>query len=600
MKFLFYPVLAVALSAFLIQSCAPTEDVTEDPAHMLTMQEKRATSELGMVAAAHPKAAQIGVDMLENGGNAYDAAVATAFALAVAEPMMSGLGGSGAITSWDNESNRPDYIDFYAQLGSDPDFELDVDEEEHPDEVTQERIVAVPGFVKGLLEVHEEKGELDRRAIIQPSVDLARDGFPVHGLLGEIIRDYEDRLTYDDNAAQIFYPDGDPLETGELLIQDDLADLLEQIAEEGASAFYESEFTEAVVEHLQDGDSKLTTEDFADFDVRWRGALCGSYHDYTIVAPAPPLAGPEVIQTLNMLEHYDMVEKGVPFKSGESASLLSEALRIARTDRQRWTGDNLFFQLPTAGLISKAFAEHRLDEMESVADSVESGDPWPFEDDYQLECEGDGWHDSYAEPTRDWEIPEEFVPGLNQDDEQHTTHLSVMDGDGNTVSMTNTMGLYFGSSVFKNGVFFNSANRNVGDRQPNIRVGGRTAHSSTAPTIVLEDDEPVLAVGSPGSGRIPPNVVSMILYTLDYGFDPAVAVGLPRLYPFVNSPVLQTEGGFTYQSLEYLREFGYDLRPNPSNDRYFGGVHMIFRDGDGLLIGAGDPRRDGVIKKVDD
>ncbi len=594
--------VSLLIPAWLLFACGPTETLKEDPAQMLSMQEKRATTEDGgMVAAAHPKAAEAGTEMLNNGGNAYDAAVATAFALAVVEPMMSGLGGSGAITAWDNENNEPAYIDFYAQLGEDPDFELDKDLEEDSDSVTQERIVAVPGFVKGLVDVQEQKGNLDRRDVLQPAIDLARDGFPVHGLLGEVIRDNEDRLTYDDKAAEIFYPDGDPLETGELLIQEALADVLEGIAEEGHSAFYESEFTEEVIEHLQAGDSKLTTDDFANYEVRWRGAMCSSWNDYTVMTAPPPLGGVEVSLALNILDSYDMAGKGVPFKSGEAATILAEALRIARTDRGRWTGDNLFFELPTAGLISTEYAEYRSEIIGEVPDELEPGDPWPFVGDYEPLCEGEGWYDLMAEPEREWTIPDEFLPTEDDIDEQeqNTTHLSVMDAEGNTVSMTNTMGLYFGSGVFKNGVFFNTTNRNVNDRKPNIRVAHRTAHSSTAPTIILDDEEPVLAVGSPGSGRIPPAVISMTMYTLEYGLDPAVAIGLPRMYPFSNSPVLQTEGGFTYQSLQELREFGYDLRPNPSDDRYFGGVHMILRNPGSGLIGAGDPRRDGVVRTTD-
>lgn len=589
-------VLSCIAAALVLYSCSPTEPVTDDPAEMLTLQEKRATGEEGMVAAAHPRAAQIGIDMLDQGGNAFDAAVATAFALAVVEPMMSGLGGSGAMVTWDNENNQPDYIDFYAQLGADPDFALESDMDEDPDSVTNERSVAIPGFVMGLLEVHEEKGNLTREEILQPSVDLALDGFPVHGLLGEIIRGYEDRLKYEEAAAEIFYPDGDPLETGDILIQEDLGRLLENIAAEGASAFYESEFTENVIDHLQESGSTLTENDFADYEVRWRGALCGSYRDYIVMSAPPPLAGPEVIQSLNMLEEYDLPEKGLPFESGEATSVLSEVLRISRVDRQRWTGDNLFFELPVAGQISKAYAEYRSRDIGLVADSMEAGDPWPFIDDHDPACEGDGWYDVFAEPEREWEIPDEYVPSSGGDEEQHTTHLSVIDSEGNTVSMTNTMGLYFGSSVFKDGVFFNSTNRNVDERQPNIRVANRTAHSSTAPTILLQGEEPVLAVGSPGSGRIPPAVISMSLYVLDYQLDPAVAIGLPRLYPHINSPTIATEGGFTYQSLQYLRDEGFNLRPSPSDDRYFGGVHMIYRNADGELIGAGDPRRDGVVK----
>ena len=180
----------------------------------------------------------------------------------------------------------------------------------------------------------------------------------------------------------------------------------------------------------------------------------------------------------------------------------------------------------------------------------------------------------------------------------HTTHISVVDAEGRAVSLTETMGLYFGSAVYENGVFLNSAAMNFTgpDERPvaNRRAGRRTPRSSTAPTLLLEDGDVRLVVGSPGSGRIPPAIVHMALYTLNYGYDPATAVQMPRVYPLVDTSVVRVEGGVAAPALARLRERGYDIEAFAPFDMYFGGVHMIYVDDEGRRIGVADPRRYGT------
>ncbi len=556
---------------------------------------KRAVSTDGMVAAAHPLAVEAGVEALEDGGTAVDAAVTTAFALSVLEPMMGGVGGGGSMTLWDPEGETADFVDFYATAGADPDHGLDA----VPDSVrSRERRVAVPGTVDGLLESHERYGELSRARVLEPAIQLARDGFPVHSLLARVISDYEERLTYDEEAASIFYPDGEPLQAGDQLVQPALATTLTRIAEEGREGFYEGETAEAVIDRLEEGGNPLTTEDLAAYESRWRAPLCGTYGDYTVLSATPSLNGAEVIETLNLLEPYDLPGRGLPAQRAEALGPLVDAIRIARADRRRWIGDPDDTGVPAVGLANDAFAEVRQDAMGgTVPDSMAAGDPWPMEADGRPEaCEALG-----SFPPTSLPRPEPEEGGASDEDpDGHTSHISIVDDEGQAVSLTFTMGLYFGSAVFVDGFFLNSAATNFGDPDgrpvANRRASRRTPRSSTAPTILLEEGDARLVVGSPGSGRIPPAIVQMVTYTLDYDLDPAEAIRMPRVYPFVTEPHVRVEDGVSASALSSLRERGYDLEMYPPFDLYFGGVHMIYVDDEGRRIGVADPRRNGTAR----
>ena len=553
---------------------------------------KRAEAANGMVAAAHPLAAQAGVDMLQQGGNAIDAAVATAFVLNVVEPMMAGIGGGGSMTIWRDDAAAADFVEFYASAGADPDYSL----EQIPDSMrSRERMVAVPGAVAGLLSAHERYGTLPRATIMQPAIRVAREGFPVHTLFARIIAEYEERLTYDEAAASVFYPDGEALQAGDLLVQPALARTLQRIARDGRRGFYQGPVAQKAVETLQAGGSPLTLDDFRNYQARWRRPLCGQYKDYTVLAATPPLDGVEVLQTLELLEPYDLTAMGLPAEHPDALSRVVDAIRIARTDRAQWVGDTDDTGVPAVGLSSPEYADERraLIGQATVPDSMAAGDPWDEERQVQLTptCRRLG---AYAPTT----LPKPDTATTVEDEdpeESETTHLSVIDAEGNAVSLTYTMGLYFGSAVYSDGAFYNSAALNFDDDVvANQRAPYRTPRSTTTPTILLEDDTVRMVVGSPGSGRIPPAIVHMILYTLDYGLDPATAIALPRVYPFTTEPTVRIEDGIKADALARLRERGYELEMYPPHDPYFGGVHMILVNEDGTKVGAADPRRNGV------
>jgi len=621
-----FPLLAGALISVLLlaSACRTPEPVTVTPEPRFSKADaptfyRETTASEGMVVSAHPLGSEAGRTMLAMGGNAVDAAVATAFAIAVLEPNMSGLGGSGAMTIWNREAGMADYLDFYAATGADPDYGLDTD----PDSlITRERGVAVPGMVAGLLEALDKYGTLERQTVLEPAIRLAEEGFIIHHLLADVIASYSQRLLYDEDSAALFLPDGQPLRAGDRLIQAELADVLRRIATEGRDGFYSGDVARRTIDKLSAGNSRLTLTDFQGYTPTWRGALCQEWMGHRVLSAPPSLAGHEVILGLKLIERGNIARYGHPVASGDALGVLVDAIRIARADRGEWQGDPSFVDLPVAGMISDQYASLRATAMGGeVPDTMHAGNPWPATPRYTAPpgCVGPGFftppqnitqrdydelrqHLPEPEPAteeEEYEKPENNAPGTTRQsnpdlEEQHTTHISVVDRHGNAVSMTNTLGLYFGSAVFSDGIFYNSANRNFGGSYGSIRGPGRTAHSSTAPTIVLNDDRVELVVGSPGSGRIPPAVISMIVHTLIYNLHPAEAIRMPRVYPLINEPVVQMERGYSAEAIETLNRRGYVISTSnfPMN-MLFGGVQMIRVLEDGTMIGVSDPRRDG-------
>lgn len=576
----------------VIGSCSSTALVEHN--EPLAIAEKRNQYEVApnaMVATSHSLATEAGLRMLKEGGNAMDATVAAAFAVGVVEPMMAGIGGGGSLTVWMKATEEARHFEFYASAGADsgnvgpatPDSLLSPEQE-----------VAVPGTVAGLLEAHQQFGKLSRAKVMRPAIRIAEGGFTVHPLLAQAISSNEDKLHRDSAAADIFYPDGEPLRAGEQLVQPELAFALKQIALKGKEGFYEGIIARNIVSRLERGDSPITLKDFKNFSPRLRNPLLGDFRGYTILAPPPPMAGMEIIETLNLLESYDLSSMGYPVDDPEVLNIMTDAIRIARADRYKWNGDPDGVGVPAAAISSKAYADKRRSWIgNSVPDSMAAGDPWGEVKSGQSVSSGtiEGY------PYTSFERPDTKQRGQKTDDSSNnqTTHMSIIDEDGNAVTLTFTMGQYFGSGVFSNGAFYNTAARNFDDAFINYWGPNRTPRSSTAPTMVLEGSDVRLVVGSPASGRIPPAIVQMILYTLEYKMDPLDAIYMPRIYPFTSSRTLLVEDGFSTDGLEMLTKRGYEIEMHTPYDRYFGGVHMVFVTEDGRLVGVADPRRNGTV-----
>jgi gamma-glutamyltranspeptidase / glutathione hydrolase len=564
----------------------------------------------GMVASAHPQATRVGVEVLEHGGNAVDAAVATAFAVGVVEPMMAGIGGSGGMLIWLADEGRAEYLDFYAVAPADPDTTFPhYDGPNHTP-----RGVAVPGTVAGLLEALERHGTMDRSQVLEPAIRLAREGFPVSPLLARAIEGDSAKLSQSPRAREIFWPGHRPLRAGERLVQPELAETMERIVDEGRDGFHRGAVAREIVRVLADGGNPMTEADLADFTPRWRRPLCGLYRGREVLSAPPPQSGMQIIQTLNLLGPYDLSQLGLPTHSPAALHTLATAIRTAAWDRRSFLDDPDQAAVPARALTSAGFAGQRgvLVDPEGfdLPTRVPDADPWAWEEsappagcvaldpfppsDPGRRPAGPGNDPVEPGPTGE---SGENGPGREADRSDpsqygETTHLSVVDDRGNAVSLTFTQGVYFGTGAWAAGTFLNSGLFIFSTEGPNRIAPGRAPASTTTPTILLRDGAAEMVVGSPGGGRIPPAVIQSIVYVLDYGMSPAAALAMPRINPQFTTPILEFEQGIPGETLAGIRERGWDPRVFPPRSLHFGGVQMLWHDGESWL-GAADPRRDG-------
>ena len=548
---------------------------------------KRAVAERGMVASGNGYASEAGVAMLAQGGNAVDAAVATAFALGVVEPMMSGLGAGGGAVLWHHRTRRADYVGFYNAAGA----EVDTGVQALRGSATP-RGVGVPGAVAGLLSMHEKYGRLSRAQVLAPAIRLAAEGHVANSLRVRKVASDTAKLGRYPGARRIFLPNGRPVRAGELVVQPELAETLRRIAAEGPGVFYRGPLAQAFVSTLRAGGSTLTERDFADYQPRWERPLCGTYRGRVVLSAAAPQSGMQVLEALNLLESTDLPALGLPSRSPAAFDALAGALRVAVTDRDAYVGDAHHVAVPQAGLSSKRYAASRRSAM--------------FGDHKRRLAAGDPWADDVGapeaacvpfEPAGPARAPRLAVQGAPGDGELgETTHLSVVDGEGNAVSLTNTLGVNFGTGAWVNGVFFNSAMFNFArsDSSPNAARPTRVPASTIAPTMLLRDGQVEMVVGSPGSAAIPPAIVETIVYAVDYGMDPLQALRMPRVIPSSTGRV-QIEEGFAAEVLARAHERFDEIAASPPVDQGFGGVHVLVRTR-GRWVGAADPRRAGEVR----
>jgi gamma-glutamyltranspeptidase / glutathione hydrolase len=593
-----------AIALLVVSGCraeapvaAPAAAPVPVPAEASVTSGKEASTEQGMIASAHPLASAAGLEMLRNGGNAVDAAVATAFALGVVEPMMAGIGGSGGMLIWNQESGRADYLDFYARAPAGVEPDAAERRSDHP-----ARLVAIPGTVAGLLTAHERFGRLDRAAVLEPAIRLAREGFPISGLLARTIVGDSATIARNADGMRLLWPGGRPLGPGERLVQPELAATMQRISRDGRAGFHDGPVAEEIVRVLRAGGNPITVDDIRGFEPIWRRPMCGVYRGLTVLSAPPPQSGMQIIQALNILNAHDLRARGLPARSAESMDILAGALRVAAADRLRYLGDPDRVGVPAVGIASPGYAEQRAREVlsgERATARILSGDPRPFEETPpHASCAP---HEPFGSSALSTRTPEagvelELAAAESEDDEStgETTHFSVVDGDGNAVSLTFTQGAYYGSGMFAAGTFLNNAMGIFSaDREsPNFLRPGHGPGSTTTPTILLEDGGVRMVVGSPGGGRIPQTVVQAIVYAVDFGMSPLEALRMPRIFAHSTVPRIEFEQGVPGHVLEGLRGFGYELEVHAPASLYFGGAQMIERR-DGRWVGAADPRRDG-------
>ena len=507
-------------------------------------------AEHGMVVSAHRLASEVGVRILQAGGNAVDAAAAVGYALAVVDPCCGNIGGGGFMTIH-LADGRETFVNFRETAPAAASADMYLDGDGRPsDELSRYGYlaVAVPGTVLGLDRAAAEYGRLPRAMLMAPAIALARDGFVLSPADTDILDGKAERFGKDPAAARIFLrPDGSRFQPGDRLVQADLAVTLELIAKEGPNAFDKGPIAAAVAKASGENGGILASRDFADYTVTETAPLSCGYRSYLIVsAPPPSSGGTTICEILNILEGYDMTALG--FRSARSVHVMVEAMRRGYRDRNTYLGDPTFVTNPLERLLSKDYAA-------SIRDEIEHG---------------------RGPPTA----------GQSAAEKPETTHYSVVDGDGNAVSLTYTINGSFGANVVAPGTGFFLNNEmddfTVKAGAPNLYglvqgeanaiAPGKRPLSSMAPTLVEKDGRVVFVLGSPGGSRIITAVLETIINIVDYRMGPQEAVDAPRLhYQGQPDQVYFEPPGLSPDTVKELGEQGYRL----IEQRPWGAVELI-------------------------
>ena len=469
-----------------------------------------------MVTTQHI-ASDVGRDILQQGGNAIDAAVATAFALAVVHPAAGNIGGGGflvyhgadgEVTAFNFREKAPAAA--HADMFLDENGELD--EDKHHRALTS---TGVPGTVAGLALAHERLGSLPWADLVAPAIKLAENGFPFTRNLSGTWTRFQTNAGRDDiykSTAKAFLKDGTDLyEHGELLTQKDLAETLRRIRDGGADGFYRGETAKLMADFMRKFGGLITEDDMAAYEADEQAPIHGTYRGYDIYSMSPPSSGGIAIVTmLNILEGYDLTAMG--HNSALYLHVITEAMRRAFADRAQFVGDPKFNpDMPVEWLTSKEHA----DELRSTIDLYKAS-----------------------------ESDENAFNGSQPYESEETTHFSVSDADGNTVSMTYTLEFGYGNSIVVEGAGF-LLNNEMGDfnpmpgitdreghigTKPNLVVPGKRMLSSMTPAIVAQNGKPVMAIGSPGGRTIINTSLQVILNVIDHDMNIAQAIEAPRMH----------------------------------------------------------------------
>jgi gamma-glutamyltranspeptidase / glutathione hydrolase len=539
-----------------------------------------------MVVSSNELGSKAGVEMMRAGGNAVDAAVATGFALAVVHPAAGNLGGGGfmLVRMADGKAH---FIDFREEApgAATADMYLDAQGNVIEDASTiGYKSVGVPGSVAGLVYAEKKYGKLTLAQVMAPAIKLARDGFPLPWELARDMRE-DEYLSKFSESRRIFQRDGNYYKEGETFRQPELARTLERIAKDPED-FYHGAMARELAASVQKGGGLITAQDLANYEVKEREPVRGTYRGYEVIsAPPPSSGGAALIETLNILEGFDLAKDGN--RSAQSIHLIAEAFRRAFFDRAEFMGDPDFTKLPVAELIDKKYGAAWRETIapEHASASKDLKRPAIFS---QLE-----------------EYEREHPQGAPARESQHTTHYSVVDADGNAVAVTTTINDWFGSRVTAEGLgfllndemddFVAKAGVPNGDGliQGSANAIGpkKRPLSSMSPTMVLEDGKLFLVLGSPGSSRIITTVALALIGVVDYGMNIAEAVNAPRFHNQWMPDVLSVERGFSPDTVNVLEHMGYKIERGIP---YWSDAECIAIDlKTGERLGASDGRENG-------
>lgn len=521
----------------------------------------------GVVSTGKYEASKIGADIIEAGGNAVDAAVAVGFALGVCEPQSSGIGGGGFMLIHSTETGENVFVDFREPAPSKAEPGMwPVDEN---GELTDDTkwlggpAVGVPGEVKGLLYALDTYGTMTREEVMNPAIEMAENGYEVSAVLNRDMMEEFEVLTRFEACGDIYLKEGFPYPVGDVIKNPDLAKSLSLIRDNGPDAFYKGAMAEAMVKAVQEAGGILTLEDLANYDIKLRTPVSGTYRGYEILSSPPPSSGgTTIVEILNILENFDI--KGMGHNSTEHLHTLTEAMKMAYKDRGFFAADTDFIDVPLTGMASKEYAKELASQIDpEKAQIFEHGDAWAYES-------------------------------------PQTTHYSIMDKQGNIVAVTKTINYVFGSGVVPEGYGF-IMNDEMDDFDAEVGTAnevqpGKRPMSSMSPTIILKDGKPVMTIGAPGSQRIISGVAQVISNVIDFDMDIQDAISAPRIHAgsdwTTSDETIMIETRIDKDVIEGLKALGHPVLETGDWMDYpcVQAVEML---PDGTLRGGADPRRDG-------
>ena len=561
------------------EAASTTENVGEDVwlPYNENLEKKRddrdATGKNGAVASCNWYASKAGLEILKEGGNAFDAAAAVAYTLGVAEPYFSGLGGGGFMTIYSAKDDKVSVLDFRETAPAAANAQMWLDENGKMEQFSLDGVnnlgdksvigglsVAVPGEVAGFEYLLDNYGSdaVSRQQIFQPAIDTANNGYVVGVTFKEELDSEYTGIAANETLSNIYLDEsGLPYEVGDVIKNPDLAKTLQLIADGGKDAFYTGDAVAA-------WGGNMTMEDLANYEVKVREPVVGHYKDYTIYSlPPASSGGTHLVEILNILENYDDMDK-IGVNSAEYVHRFSEAFKIAFADRAQYMADTDFADVPLAQLTSKDYAAERYSEITDKSGSYVAVEPEELE--------------HYA-----------------------TTSFSVVDQWGNMVACTKTINYGFGSKVGVPGYGF-IMNDEMDDfsadpESVNCAEGGKRPLSSMSPSIVLyPDGSPYMTIGSPGATRIFPTIAQVIERMIDYNMDIQDAIDCARIYDNASENICYESGGvnpITPEVAKELQDRGHEVTDKGEWQLFFGGVQGISIGKDGTLRGGADPRRDG-------
>ena len=562
----------VAGMAAVLAACVPTSD----QAPSVAASDAGAARVEPFVIAANPLAAQAGLEVLERGGSAADAALAVQTMLSLVEPQSSGVGGGAFLNYFDAETGKITIYDGRETAPAQASRTMFLDESGEPlgfrEAVVSGRATGVPGAMAALAELHKDHGTLAWNSLFDAPIKTAEEGFVISPRLGRFLGINFPQLSQPDAAAYFARPDGSRKEAGDLLQNPAYAAFLRRLADQGADALYRGSTAAQIVQRTREAPlgGTMTMADLENYRVMKREPVCGPWNEYLVCAPPPPSSGAAMIELLSLLDRTDIGERGPD--DPQAWYLFAEASRLAYADRDAYFGDGDFVDVPVEGLLDPAYLDARAALIgDRAVETIEPGTPA-------------GARTVMADMTHE---------------PAGTSHFIVRDARGNVLSITTTVESIFGSGRMVDGFFLNNQLTDFsfnplqanGDEAPNAVAPGKRPRSSMVPLILLDSDGNFAgAIGSAGGNSIPGYVGKTLVAAVYWGLPMQEALAQPNMVARGNQVGVESEG-FDPAIIAGLEARGLVLAPGRGEDS---GVHgVLIRDG--KIDGGYDPRREGVV-----